>query len=209
MSRPALIFDFGNVIAHFDFAKAFATLGAELGLGGRELMDRLDAAGLGPLHREFERGQIGAAEFTRRVSALVGLKATHEEFARAWGDIFTANESIVPVIASLKEQGYGLVLGSNTNDLHAAHFRTQFGTTLAYFDRLVLSYEVGEMKPHRDFYLACAAAAGRPPAECLFIDDLEENIVGARAAGLQGIVYRTTPELIRDLAQQGVRAGSD
>jgi len=208
MRRPAIIFDFGNVIGYFDFEKATTKLGARLGLSGRELLDRLEPAGFGALLQRFERGDLTAVAFSQQVSDLISLVITHEEFAAAWGDIFTANDSIIPVVEALKHQGYRLVLGSNTNDLHAARFCEQFASTLAHFDRLVLSYEVGHLKPHRDFYLACAAAAGAEPGDCIFIDDLEENIAGARAAGLLGIVYCSTPELIADLATLGVAINS-
>ena len=96
------------------------------------------------------------------------------------------------------------MLGSNTNDLHAAQFRRQFAETLANFDRLVLSYEVGHFKPSAAFYLACAEAAGAEPGDCVFIDDLLENVEGAQAAGLVGILFRDTVTLIRDLAAIGI-----
>jgi len=204
MRTPAMIFDFGNVIAFFDYAKAASKLGAHLGLSGDELLDRLRPLGFAQLHQDFERGQLSALEFTTQVSALISLAITHDEFAAAWNDIFTANESIIPVIEQLKAQGYRLILGSNTNDLQAVHFRKQFASTLAHFDHLVMSHEVKRLKPHRDFYLACAEAAGLPPSDCIFIDDLAENVEGARSAGLQGILYESTESLIGKMRKLGV-----
>ena len=204
MRRPALIFDFGNVVAHFDYRKAAEKLGARVGLSGEALLDRLRPLGFSDLVRRYESGGMTAEAFSSAVSALVGLEVTHDEFAAAWSDIFTANESIAPLIAALKRAGYRLVLGSNTNDLHAAQFRRQFAETLGHFDRLVLSYEVGHFKPSAAFYLACAEAAGADPGDCLFIDDLPENVEGARAAGLVGVLFRETGALIRDLDSLGV-----
>ena len=204
MRRPALIFDFGNVVAHFDYRKAASALGARLGLSGAELLDRLRPLGFSDLVKRYEAGRMSAEQFSAGVSALVSLEITHDEFAAAWSDIFTANESIAPLFAFLKGRGYTLVLGSNTNDLHASQFRRQFAETLGHFDRLVLSYEVGHIKPSADFYLACAEAAGAEPADCLFIDDLAENVEGARVAGLVGVLYEGTEGLLRDLAALGV-----
>src|SRR5205823_3917086 len=128
----------------------------------------------------------------------------HDEFAAAWSDIFWLNEPVARLVASLKGRGYTLVLGSNTNDLHATHFRRLFAETLAHFDRVVLSYEVGHIKPSSAFYLACAEAAGAPPEDCVFIDDLPENVEGARAAGLTGVLYRDHDTLLADLRQLGM-----
>jgi putative hydrolase of the HAD superfamily len=204
---PALIFDFGNVVAHFDYRKACETLGRPLGLSGEVFLERARGLGFSPLVQEYESGRITAKAFSRAVCTLVGLEITHDAFAAAWADIFWPNEPIARVVADLKRRGYTLVLGSNTNDLHAAQFRRQFAETLTHFDRLVLSYEIGHIKPHAAFYHACAEAAGAPPAECVFIDDLPENVDGARAAGLEGIVFRDVPGLLDALSKLGVEVG--
>jgi putative hydrolase of the HAD superfamily len=204
MRRPAIIFDFGNVIAHFDYVRAAERLAAPVGISGTELLEKARAVGFTELVKQYESGRMTSAEFATAVGDLVGLSWPLETFEAAWADIFWANDSIAPVVEQLKRAGYTLVLGSNTNDLHAAQFRRQFAGTLAHFDRLVLSYEVGHIKPSSGFYHACAAAAGMEPADCVFIDDLPENVEGARAAGLVGLLYVDTPTLLADLARLGV-----
>jgi len=204
MRPQALIFDFGNVVAHFDYGKACAVLGSRLGLSGEAFRERVEAAGLVPLAHRYECGKLTAEAFSEAMCGGVGLKITHAEFASAWSDIFWLNEPVARLVASLKANGYVLVLGSNTNDLHAAHFRRQFAGTMAHFDRQVLSYEVGHAKPAAEFYRACIAAAGAPPEACVFIDDMPENVAGARAAGIAALVYRDEPTLRYDLRQLGV-----
>jgi len=201
---PALIFDFGNVVAHFDYRVACARLGRPLGSSGEELLEQVRGLGFSPLVQEYERGRMSSEAFSRGFCALVGLEVTHDEFARAWVDIFRLNEPIAGVVADLKRRGYTLVLGSNTNDLHAVQFRRQFAATLAHFDHLILSYEIGHIKPSAAFYQACAQAAGAPASECLFIDDLPENVAGARAAGMEGVVFRDVPSLLEALRGLGV-----
>lgn len=205
---PALIFDFGNVIAHFDYRQACAILGARVGMTGDEFLARVRTRGFNALVRQYESGKCTAEEFSRDVCACAGLAIPHLEFAAAWSDIFHLNEPIAPLVRSLKGCGYTLVLGSNTNDLHAAQFRVQFADTLAHFDRLVLSYEVGHIKPSAEFYLACARAADQGPGSCVFIDDLEENVLGAREAGLRAVMFRDVPRLIEELRALGVEIPS-
>jgi glucose-1-phosphatase len=206
---PALIFDFGNVVAHFDYRKSCEVLGARIGISGDKLLDRVRAGGFSELIKRYESGAIPAEVFSAETCRMAGLEVAHEEFAPVWSDIFWLNEPVGRLVAALKARGYTLVLGSNTNDLHAAQFRRQFAETLAHFDRLVLSYEIGHIKPSREFYLCCAEAAGRPPSECVFIDDLPENVEGARAAGLAGVVYRDAPGLLADLRGLGVEVPYD
>jgi FMN phosphatase YigB (HAD superfamily) len=201
---PALIFDFGNVVAHFDYGRACAALASRWGRSAEELRDRFGSAEGRRLAQLYECGRMTAETFAQAFCRQAGFAIEHEEFVRAWCDIFWLNEPVAALVAALKSKGYTLVLGSNTNDLHAAQFRRQFAETLAHFDRLVLSYEIGHIKPSAAFYLACVEAAAAVPEACVFIDDLPENVAGARAVGLDGLVYRDPPSLIAELRRRGV-----
>jgi putative hydrolase of the HAD superfamily len=199
-----LIFDFGNVVAFFDYARACEVLGKRLGFSGAEFLERARSAGLSPLVQRYESGAITSEEFSRSFCELVGCEIPHEEFAAAWSDIFWLNEPVARIAKELKRQGYTLLLGSNTNALHATHFRRQFAEALAPFDHLVLSYEVGHIKPSADFFHACARIVGVEPGDCVFIDDVPENVEGARRAGLSGVDFRDAPSLLDDLRRLGV-----
>jgi FMN phosphatase YigB (HAD superfamily) len=204
MKRPALIFDFGNVVAHFDYRKASAKLGRHLGLSGEAFLEMMRPLGFSPLVRRYETGQLSSEEFSAEFLSVAGLDIPHAEFAAAWADIFWLNVPVAALIRSLKLRGYRLVLGSNTNELHATGFRVQFADLLGQFDRLVLSYEVGHAKPSAEFYQACVEAANVPAEASVFIDDLPENVEGARSAGLIGLLYQDEPTLRADLRGLGV-----
>ena len=202
--RPAIFFDFGNVVAHFDYTLACERFGRPLGLSGAEFLSMAREAGLAEVLKDYESGAVSSDEFHRRLCDLTGLDLNFADFAEAWGDIFTANLPVHRVIEDLKRRGYRVFLGSNTNELHARHFRRQFVGVLGHFDGLVLSHEVRAIKPGAAFFLACASAAGRPVGECVFIDDLAENVAGARTAGLIGVEYRDVAGLVADLRNLGI-----
>jgi glucose-1-phosphatase len=204
--RPALIFDFGNVIAFFDYSRASTSLARRLGLTPAQFVERATRASLSRLVKQYESGAMASLEFSRAACSLVGIDIDHDEFAALWADIFRLNEPVAALVRTLQSRGYTLVVGSNTNELHARQFRRQFADTLACFDSQVLSFEVGHCKPSAEFYHACARAAGTEPGDCLFIDDTPANVDGARAAGLQGVVYRDAPTLVSDLRRAGVDA---
>jgi putative hydrolase of the HAD superfamily len=204
IGTPALIFDFGNVVAFFDYLKACKRFGKKVGLTAEDFRRRILERGFEPLLSRFESGQMASEEFAREVLALADLNLPGHEFVAYWQDIFWLNEPVAHLIAHLKASGYTLVLGSNTNVLHATYFRRQFATTLDRFDQLVFSHEVGCKKPNREFYRACVAAAGVSPGSCVFIDDLDENVQGARRAGLTALLYVDAPRLIADLRRLGV-----
>ena len=201
---PAIVFDFSNVIAHFDYEIAAGRLAGPLGLDAPGFLARARAAGFAEVQARYESGRIGSEEFHREIGRMTGSTATYAEFEPAWADIFRANDSVHRVVEGLARAGYRLVLGSNTNPIQAAFFLEQFSGLFAHFHRLVLSHEVGEIKPGRAFYFACAEAAGRDPSGCIFVDDLAENVGGAIEAGMDAILYRDTPGLIGDLAARGI-----
>src|SRR5262249_16181099 len=132
-----------------------------------------------------------------------GLRCSDEAAAAAYADIFRPNESVCELLPRLKGR-YRLLLGSNTNDLHARQFLRQLDEPLGHFDALVLSHEVGSRKPAPAFYRHCQSLAGCAAEECLFIDDLPANVLGARACGWHGVVYTTTDNLLNELAALGV-----
>jgi glucose-1-phosphatase len=208
MREPAVIFDFGNVVAFFDYLKACERLGPRLGVTAEAFRERITERGFAALLGRFECGAIPPEQFANELMTLSGLNLPYGEFVEAWQDIFWLNEPIARLIGQLDAAGYTLLLGSNTNVLHSTYYRREFASTLDRFDKLVLSHEVGHMKPAAEFYAACVAAAGLSAASCFFVDDLYENVEGARRVGLVGLHYVDTPSLITEMGRLGVDVGA-
>ena len=202
--QPALIFDFGNVVVQFDFHRMGHALGTHLGMTGPDFMTRARERGFTDLLKQYESGGLTSPAFEKKLLDMMELNVPSDVFLSAWNDIFWINTPVARLIADLKQRGYTLVLGSNTNDMHATFYRQQFSEALTPFDTLVLSHEVGHVKPSSEFYLACARAAGAEPSGCVFIDDMAENVAGAIAAGLRGVQFREIKQLLDDLKDQGV-----
>lgn len=67
------------------------------------------------------------------------------------------------------------------------------------FDTVVLSSEVGMIKPDPAIFNFTTDKMGLLPEDCLMIDDLEANIEGARQTGMHGVVFSTTSQVISDI----------
>ncbi len=204
MRLPVLMFDFGNVISFFDYMIIFERFGRRLGISAEAFRTLVEKQGMARLLAEFERGAMSPEAFSLAIQERAGLDIPFEEFAADWQDIFRLNTSVASLIPGLKQSGYTLLLGSNTNALHARFYRRQFQDTLDHFDHFIYSHEVLFLKPDRGFFDACVKSAAVAAESCIFIDDVEENVDGARAAGLNGLVYRDTPQLIAELRKHGV-----
>jgi putative hydrolase of the HAD superfamily len=58
-----------------------------------------------------------------------------------------------------------------------------------YFDALVISWEVGVLKPEPGIYRTTLERLGVAPGEALFVDDRAPNVEGAQAVGMQGLLF--------------------
>lgn len=66
-------------------------------------------------------------------------------------------------------------------------------------DVMVISAEEGFAKPDREIYEITLRKLGSEPQECVFVDDLQENIQAARALGMTGIQHIENESTIRQL----------
>ena len=196
----AIIFDFGNVVGFFDHAKTLRRLEPYTDMSA---VDMFAAIYQGHLEDDFESGRLSVEQFCDAFRDLCRLRCDNTALTAAVGDIFEPNPEVCNLSPRLASR-YRILLGSNTNALHARHFLQQFQAVLSAFHGVVLSHEIGVRKPLAEFFNHCQKLAGCPAAECLFIDDLPANIEGAKAAGLQGIVYAPGEDFLGRLRGLGI-----
>ena len=66
-------------------------------------------------------------------------------------------------------------------------------------DLLLLSGQTGLRKPRPEAFADAAARLGVAPEQCVHVDDLAENVRGARAAGLVAVLHRTRAATLAEL----------
>jgi putative hydrolase of the HAD superfamily len=196
----AIIFDYGRVVGHFDHQRTAEKLAPHSPLSVAEIREYLYPD---ELEDRFEKGAVTPDAFIKELREQLRLNCSDESIRAAIADIFWHNDDVCALIPRLVPR-YRLILGSNTNAIHAEHFRKLSRDVLQHFHGLILSHEVEVRKPDREFFAYCVRLAEQPAAACLFIDDLPPNIAGASAAGLQALLYRGQPTLPDELAALGV-----
>jgi putative hydrolase of the HAD superfamily len=63
------------------------------------------------------------------------------------------------------------------------------------FTEIILSHHTGLVKPDTRMYEIIAGRLGVLPEECIFVDDQERHVEGARSAGMRGIAFTDVPQL--------------
>jgi len=194
------LLDMGNVVVLFSHEVMCRQIGALCGRSAEDVRRILFETGL---QLEFERGRMTEREFHRRIEDAVGQSLDDEALRRAGSDIFRPNPPMPELLKTLKGQGIRLVLLSNTSPAHFTWVQQHF-EVLDVFDEYVLSYEVGEIKPHPAMYEAALAAIQCPPEKCFYTDDIPDNVEAAHRFGLQADVYRDVSSFKRQLVAGGV-----
>src|SRR5262245_49560209 len=196
-----IFIDFGNVIGFFDHHKATALLAPFTDMPEPELFRTLYG---GTLEEDYEHGRITTEEYVGGGTKAARLTCSPDVFVSAFQAIFTPNAEIIDLIARLKPK-YRLVLASNTTDAHYRKYCVQFAETIDRFDVRCPSHEIGHRKPAAEYYEHCNRFADAAPQQCLFIDDIEENIRAARdAVRWNGVLYKPRTGLAGKLTEMGI-----
>lgn len=194
----ALLFDLGGVLVHLHPEAALDRFSRALPhLGPERVRARMDEAT--PLCQAYERGVMGTYTFLRDFAAHFETDMAWNQLTVCWQDIFSPNWPVIQLLDQLSRR-YTCHLLSNTNALHMTHLYQRFDF-FSHFATQTLSYEVGLLKPEPAIYRLAARHAGVDEARCLFIDDREENVLGAREAGMRAVRY-TDPEALETALRQ-------
>jgi len=150
--------------------------------------------------RALERGECTEAEFERQLAEQLvridgGAVQPDGLLAKMFaGSVF--DQVMHDMIRAARQAGLRTALLSNS--WGAIYPRDLFPEL---FDAVVISAEVGMRKPEERIFLHAAELLGLEPGECVFIDDIAENVAAAQAAGLVGVQHRTAQETAERLTE--------
>lgn len=97
------------------------------------------------------------------------------------------DENFVTATKILREKGFKTALLTNNGWADDEKTTSICLQNVDIFDIVVESCKVKMRKPFPEIYLLTAEKLGLKPEQCVFIDDLEANIEGAKKVGMKGI----------------------
>ena len=182
MKIDAIIFDIGNVLAPFDYARSSTRLMAQGGL-----TEHPDRAPLAAATIDYETGTIDRAEFLSRIAKSFNHAGTPDELRAIWEDIFEANQPLHDLVEELAPK-IPLYLLSNIGDIHHNFLFAQYPVFSRFRDG-IFSYRAGVMKPDPRIFQIAASQFGVPPERTIYLDDILENVEAAKACGFLAMQY--------------------
>ncbi len=181
----AILFDLGRVLIHYDHERTIAGI-ASVSQASREEIRAL----LRELSEPLGTGKIGARETHRLLVERVGATPDFQRFVEAACQGMARDEKALAYAVSLEERPLVKVgIVSNTVAVHAIWLHANL-PELDRFSAVLLSNEVGLMKPDPRIYRLASQRLAIPPERSFFVDDLPENVRGAQAVGMAGMVHR-------------------
>ena len=152
--------------------------------------------------------QDAGRPFAEGVADLSARFPEHAEKIAAydsrWEEMIAGTiDGTVAILRELQARGTPLYCLTNFSTEKFPLCRRRFDF-FAAFAGIVVSGEIGMVKPDRAIYDHLVGTYGLTPSRCLFIDDNQDNVAGAHAAGLQAIRYTSPARLRRELTARGL-----
>ena len=131
------------------------------------------------------------------IKRWTGLWNTSKNFRIFFGAVTSIDQQLVVTIRGLKPAYKTGLLSNNWPNLRRLiKDRWKIGDA---FDDLVISAEVGLMKPDPRIYQLAMERLDVQPAQAIFVDDFTENIQAAQQAGWHTILFQNPDQARSDL----------
>jgi 2-haloacid dehalogenase len=188
----AIIFDFGNVLLEWNPRYVYQRYFSNDPEGMEHFFKEVD-------FMNWNLQQDKGRPFAEGVAILSQQFPHHSHLIQAYHDhwVESVGGSIagtVRILKQLKQAGYSLYGLSNWSAETFPHARQKYDF-LDLLDDIVISGEVGHIKPDPEIYQIMLGRIGKPAHECLFIDDSLTNINQAQKMGFVTIHFHAPEQL--------------
>ena len=195
-----VIFDVGKVLVEWEPLVAMKKLGFDDETAKAVATVTVESSLWDVVDRSAETDEVllsmlidNAPEYEREIRTFwenISLPIYQYDYVRDW-------------IRELKRKGYGVYILSNYGRWTYQN-TTEALSFLEDVDGAVFSFQVHQMKPEPEIYQTLLTKYGLKAEECIFLDDRQVNIDGAKAQGMEGIVFTSYEEAVKSLKEYGV-----
>ena len=190
----AIIWDLFDVLVHPKSADVFEQLARDLGTSLETLWRYFDDP---EILRKSYLGQETTAAYLQRIvnelnlpQSAIALLSDAPNFLVVESQLISFIRSSRPVLKS--------ALCSDAPDWLRGQLNE--GWKIAdLFDVIIISSEVGLIKPDPEMYLLTLDRLKVLPQEAIFIDDKENNVIGAQAVGMLGIQFKDSAQTLQEI----------
>jgi 2-haloacid dehalogenase len=145
---------------------------------------------------ELDRGRSFAEAVRERCELFPDWSASIQAYWRRWPEMLAGLIPGMPrLVDELRAAGAPLYAITNWSAETFPLARERFPVLRAFDGAVVVSGEVGLLKPDPEIYELALRRFGLDRRSCLFIDDNEPNVLGARRVGIAATRFVDEPTL--------------
>lgn len=197
----AVIFDVGNVLYDWDPRFLYERL--------IEDEQALDAFLRDVVTVEWHLQHDAGRPFAETSAELAALYPEHAELIRAWGPRFQESirgriDGMEQLLAELTQSAVPLFAITNFSHEFWPSFRAKEADLFDRFQDVLVSGEVGLIKPDPAIYHLALKRFGLAAEQALFVDDRQDNVDAAAALGIGGHLFRDAATLRAELVRLGL-----
>ncbi|GEM47399.1 HAD family hydrolase [Deinococcus cellulosilyticus] len=135
---------------------------------------------------QLELGKWNLETFFENLMKEVGFTAPLDEVIELYLGSVLENPPMYEFLPTIPEN---FKVGLLSNNYPVLSDRLKADPRWSRFDAMVYSNEIGAKKPSPESFKALVEATGVSAENSIFVDDVEENLVAARALGFSTILY--------------------
>ena len=156
---------------------------------------------------EQDRGRSFAAAIEEAAARHPEHRPLIEAYFERWGEMMAGEiDGAVAILEELRNAGCELHALTNWSAETFPHARERFAF-LDWFETILVSADVGLIKPDPAIFQLLLERIGRTPAECIYIDDNPKNVASAAVLGFDALAFHSAGQLRDALDQRGLLAG--
>ncbi len=189
-----IVFDLGGVLVELDYNQFLINISEEFNITIEEIVDNIDSE----THKKYMKGILSTEEYVDITCKKYNHSISFDRFKELWTTILKGQNDPVAQIVTNLQQNYEMALLSNVDPWHFTYCKNNY-PIVSTFQKKFLSYEQQMLKPDPVFFQYVVNELNYSPEQCLFIDDLEENVQAAKEVGYQTIQFKNASQLYRNL----------
>jgi FMN phosphatase YigB (HAD superfamily) len=201
MMIKCFIFDLGGVVIDFSNEKDYYPyLSRASGMPLNRVIGIVDRY----VKVDLDKGTVSQRVFDKQVARQLGIKENEVKWYEMYKNKAGLFKGTIEIIKRL-HVNYTIAYLSNIDRSRYKHtVKKILKPYLGLFGYRFASCEIALRKPSAEIYRYALRHMHYRPSEAIFIDNMMENVVGARRAGIKSILFKSPAQLESALRKMGV-----
>jgi putative hydrolase of the HAD superfamily len=196
----AVIFDIGGVVVDFSNDEDYYPYLARVSGAS---VKRIKGIVEGRLWTKLDKDQISQKAFDRILARKLGIEQKQVLWYETYVRTGRLNGKVIAIARRLSRK-YEVAYLSNVDLSRYTYTEKLMKPYAKIFSHEFASCCIHLRKPDKSVFTYVLAKMKVKPREAVFIDNQEENVEGARRAGLKGVLFKGSDDLEKQLRKLGV-----